>query len=118
MLKVSYSCRCASVAMVSNTMDDLPDPETPVKIVILRFGMRREIFFKLFSRAPRISIYSWGMNSPFLSVRNAMGKRKRSAHRFLHKRADLCLFGSGQLLQREGGRPHGAFIEVRRVVEA
>jgi hypothetical protein len=34
----------------------------------------------------------------------------RSAHRFLHERADPCLFGGGQLLQREGGRPHGAFV--------
>ena len=41
-----------------------------------------------------------------------------SAHRFLHERADPCLFGGGQLLQREGGRPHGAFVEVRLVVEA
>src|SRR5215467_1031831 len=45
--------------MVSKTMDDLPDPDTPVKIVILRFGMRNDIFFRLFSRAPRIVIYSW-----------------------------------------------------------
>jgi hypothetical protein len=28
-LKFSYSCRCASVAMVSKTIDDLPEPETP-----------------------------------------------------------------------------------------
>jgi hypothetical protein len=41
-----------------------------------------------------------------------------SARGFLHERADLCLFGGGQLLQREGGRPHGAFVEVRRVAEA
>src|SRR5579863_7724499 len=45
--------------MVSKTMDDLPDPDTPVKIVILRFGMRNETFFRLFSRAPRIVINSW-----------------------------------------------------------
>src|SRR5205085_8800938 len=41
-----------------------------------------------------------------------------SAHRFLHQRADPCLFGGGQLREREGGRPHGAFVEVRLVVEA
>ena len=41
-----------------------------------------------------------------------------SAHGFLHERADPCLFGRGQLLQREGGRPHGAFVEVRLVQEA
>src|SRR5436190_13063684 len=45
--------------MVSNTMEDLPEPDTPVKMVILRLGMRNDTFFRLFSRAPRISIYSW-----------------------------------------------------------
>src|SRR5690349_22794598 len=45
--------------MVSKTIDDLPDPDTPVKRVILRFGMRNDTFFRLFSRAPRIVIYSW-----------------------------------------------------------
>jgi hypothetical protein len=64
--------------MVSKTIEDLPDPETPVKIVILRFGIRNEMFFKLFSLAPRISIYSCGMNSPFISLpnMNAMGTRR------------------------------------------
>src|SRR5262245_11733451 len=62
-LKFSLSSRWASLAIVSNTIDDFPEPETPVKIVILRFGMRRETLFKLFSRAPRISIYSWGISN-------------------------------------------------------
>src|SRR3989442_2356548 len=41
-----------------------------------------------------------------------------SAHRFLHERADPCLFGGSQLLQREGDRPQGSVVEVRRVAEA
>jgi hypothetical protein len=41
-----------------------------------------------------------------------------SAYCFLHERADPCLFGGGQLLQREGGRPHVAFVEVCLVAEA
>src|SRR6266536_3878957 len=41
-----------------------------------------------------------------------------SAHRFLHERADPCLVGGGQLRQSEGGRPYGAFVEVRLVAEA
>src|SRR5207248_8112590 len=41
-----------------------------------------------------------------------------SAHRLLHERADLLLFGGGQTLQRESGRPHGACVEVRLVAEA
>ena len=52
MLKFSFNRRCDSVAIVSNTMDDLPEPDTPVKMVILRLGMRNETFFRLFSRAP------------------------------------------------------------------
>src|SRR5438876_774139 len=41
-----------------------------------------------------------------------------SAHRFLHELADPGLFSGSQLLQREGDRPQGAFVEVRAVVEA
>jgi hypothetical protein len=32
------------------------------------------------------------------------------ARRFLHEGGDPGLFGGGQLLQREGGRPHGTFV--------
>src|SRR5438132_298317 len=46
------------------------------------------------------------------------GSPNRSAHRFLHQRADACLRGRSQLLQREGDRPQAAFVEVRRVAEA
>src|SRR5437660_1224094 len=45
-------------------------------------------------------------------------KTSSSAHRFLHERADPCRVRGGQLLQREGDRPHGAFVEVRLVAEA
>jgi hypothetical protein len=41
-----------------------------------------------------------------------------SAHCFLHKRDDPGLFSGGQLLEREDDRPQGAFVEVRRVLEA
>src|ERR1044072_9499116 len=44
--------------MVSNTMDDFPEPDTPVKMVIFRFGICRETFLRLFSRAPLISMNS------------------------------------------------------------
>src|SRR5258706_5585931 len=50
--------------------------------------------------------------------RGASLRAQSSAHRFLHERADPLLFGGSQLLQREGVRPHGAFVEVRRVAEA
>src|SRR6184192_4745108 len=47
-----------------------------------------------------------------------MREYQPSAHRFLDEHADSCLFGGSQRLQREGDRPHGAFVEVRRVAEA
>src|SRR2546425_4602145 len=47
------------------------------------------------------------------------GIRGRSlVHCFLHERGDPCLFGRGQPFQREAGRPHVAFVEVRLVAEA
>jgi hypothetical protein len=49
-------------------MDDLPEPDTPVNMVIWRLGMRKDTFFKLFSRAPRIWIYSWNTISLLLYV--------------------------------------------------
>src|SRR5215218_6026939 len=48
----------------------------------------------------------------------AQWRAQSSAHRFLHERADPCLFGGSQLRQCEGGRPHDAFVEVRLVAEA
>src|SRR5918995_5541214 len=44
--------------MVSNTTELFPEPETPVKIVIRRLGIDRVTSRRLFSRAPRISMYS------------------------------------------------------------
>src|SRR5579863_3387863 len=57
-LKFSFSNRCASAAMVSKTSDDLPEPDIPVKMIILRLGIFKVTSLRLFSRAPRISIYS------------------------------------------------------------
>jgi hypothetical protein len=37
-------------------------------------------------------------------------KQLRLSHRFLHERGDFLLLGGGQLLEREGGRPHGGFV--------
>src|SRR5215208_978061 len=53
-----------------------------------------------------------------VTIAQERGSGAGSAHRSLHERADLRLFGGSQLLQREGGRPHGAFVEVRLVAEA
>jgi len=43
----SFSWRCASAAIVSNTSDVFPDPDTPVNAVIARRGTARPRFFRL-----------------------------------------------------------------------
>jgi len=53
---VSLISRCDSAAIVPNTSEDFPEPETPVKTVIARFGMSTETSRRLFSRAPRTSM--------------------------------------------------------------
>ena len=55
---VSLISRCDSAAIVPNTSDDLPEPDTPVNTVIVRFGMSSETSRRLFSRAPRTSMWS------------------------------------------------------------
>ena len=55
---VSLISRWDSAAIVPNTSEDLPDPDTPVKTVIARFGMSTETSRRLFSRAPRTSMWS------------------------------------------------------------
>lgn len=44
--------------MVSKTIEDLPDPDTPVKIVIFRLGMRKDTPLRLFSLAPEMTMCS------------------------------------------------------------
>jgi hypothetical protein len=43
---------------VSNTIDDFPEPDTPVKIVSLRLGIWSVTSLRLFSRAPRMEMNS------------------------------------------------------------
>src|SRR5215218_8970856 len=51
-------------------------------------------------------------------LRGLLRRPPCSARRPLHERADPRLLGGGQLLKREGGRPHDAFVEIRFVAEA
>src|SRR5947209_3536589 len=67
---------------------------------------------------PRIGVWSTDTTPSWPGTEPWIRKAQSSAHRFLHERADACLFGGGQLLQREGDRPQGAFVEVRRIAEA
>ncbi len=47
-----------SAAIVSNTSELLPEPDTPVNTVSRRFGSSIETSFRLFSRAPCTRIAS------------------------------------------------------------
>src|SRR5512146_1594576 len=51
-LYVSLISRCDSAAIVSNTSELFPEPETPVNTVSRRFGISRLMSVRLFSRAP------------------------------------------------------------------
>src|SRR5580698_4104927 len=45
--------------MVSKASEDLPEPETPLTTVSLPWGISQEMFFRLWVRAPRITIASF-----------------------------------------------------------
>src|SRR5574340_797540 len=47
--------------MVSNTSDDLPEPETPVTTVRVLCGMSKSMFLRLWTRAPRTTMLSVAM---------------------------------------------------------
>src|SRR3954465_8261859 len=51
--------RCDSAAIVSNTRELLPEPETPVNTVSRRFGISTLTSLRLFTRAPSTRIRSW-----------------------------------------------------------
>ena len=58
-LYVSLISRWDSAAIVSNTSELLPDPETPVNTVNRRLGNSMSTSLRLFSRAPVTRIRSW-----------------------------------------------------------
>ena len=51
--------RCDSAAIVENTSELLPEPETPVNTVRRRLGSSTLMSLRLFSRAPCTRIRSW-----------------------------------------------------------
>src|SRR5688572_23325081 len=51
--------RCDSAAIVSNTSELLPEPDTPVNTVSRRFGISTWMSLRLFTRAPWTRIRSW-----------------------------------------------------------
>src|SRR5256885_11777849 len=58
-LYVSLIIRCDSAAIVPNTSELLPEPETPVNTVSRRLGSSTLTSLRLFTRAPRTRIRSW-----------------------------------------------------------
>src|SRR5215204_2355943 len=58
-LYVSLIIRCDSAAIVPNTSELLPEPETPVNTVSRRFGISMLTSLRLFTRAPCTRIRSW-----------------------------------------------------------
>src|ERR1700693_3569139 len=127
-LYVSLIIRCDSAAMVPNTSELLPEPETPVNTVSRRFGSSTLTSLRLFTRAPCTRIRSWlsAACSPGLSVLVAMliagtrrvarpGMRRRarrSADRLLHERGDPRLRARVQLRHGERDRPHLAVVQA------
>src|SRR4051794_31583292 len=72
--------RCDSAAMVPNTSELFPEPETPVNTVSRRFGISTLTFLRLFTRAPCTRIRSWlsalwaaGIGSPSGGRRGLLG---------------------------------------------
>src|SRR5262245_41525059 len=63
-LYVSLIIRWDSAAIVPNTSELLPEPDTPVNTVSSRFGMSRSTFRRLFSRAPRTWIEPQSATEP------------------------------------------------------
>ena len=57
-LYVSLISRCDSAAIVPNTSELLPDPETPVNTVSRRFGSWMLMSLRLLTRAPWTRIRS------------------------------------------------------------
>src|ERR1044071_4500758 len=51
--------RCDSAAIVPNTSELLPEPETPVNTVSRRLGISTLTSLRLFTRAPWTRIRSW-----------------------------------------------------------
>src|SRR4051794_1689856 len=51
--------RCDSAAIVPNTSELLPEPETPVNTVSRRFGISMLTSLRLLTRAPCTRISSW-----------------------------------------------------------
>jgi hypothetical protein len=75
-LYVSLISRCDSAAIVPNTRELLPEPETPVNTVSQRFGISTLMSLRLFTRAPRTRINSWLVVVAVLIVSPSVRRRR------------------------------------------
>src|SRR4051794_37720121 len=102
-LYVSLISRWDSAAIVSNTSELLPEPETPVNTVSRRFGISTLTSLRLFTRAPSTRIRSW------LSAARGAGAMLRPAasarHRQRHARG-LVLRDRQRRCRGLGSRRH------------
>src|SRR5579862_6972521 len=79
--------------MVSKARDDLPEPETPVITVNWLCGSESEIFLRLWTRAPRIRMYSCKV---IFSIEQRRAAAENAAIRDRMKRRSLaCRYGTG-----------------------
>src|ERR1700761_9355032 len=67
-LYVSLTSRCDSAAIVPNTSELFPDPDTPVNTVSRRLGSATLTSLRLFTRAPVTRIRSWRSAAGSVSV--------------------------------------------------
>src|SRR5260370_823072 len=99
--------------MVSKASEDLPEPLTPVTTVMALCGTSTLIFFRLWTRAPRIEMVSWlvftGMSS-LVATGEAQTARSASAAQTSNYTASVRAGQTNYLrLFDQADLPHAAF---------
>lgn len=111
--------------MVSKARDDLPDPETPLTTVSLPCGISQEMPFKLWVRAPRITIASFDevngkTPEETLGLRpDFTGKLRAQTSNFYYRRVGKRGWCASKAEGRRGRKAccsgHGTPLRARRV---
>lgn len=97
--------------MVSNASEDFPDPETPLITVSSPWGISQEMFFRLWVRAPRITIASFDEVNGKTPERDracvpvALARVRTQNPNFYYRRSGSR---AHHLLLRRDGRPRRA----------
>src|SRR3954454_12571131 len=118
-LYVSLISRWDSAAIVSNTSELLPEPETPVNTVSRRFGISTLTSLRLFTRAPTTRIRSWlsasGSAAECVSVVLAVVIGTPSVGRGRRRRAGPCLPDRRPGRTRHRSAPSGHLLDADQV---